>query len=528
MLEEEFELGANAITTGHEDGLLIIAQVVGGGEEPKGSEELPLLLSSFDVSAYVAHESCCSACIYAGIFVCEFACHRRTEHGNPRLACHPFSATFTGEKGVKGEDNDGISLNSLLPSQKCSSNIELMMKPILLLSTCLALLAPGEKLTHGMSPTELAKIAPAVEGLIQEDKLVGASVLVIRHGKTVYFEQFGQRDREQNLPMEADTLFRIYSMTKGPASALALMLCEEGTLSLDDPVSHYLPSFSEQTVTIEEGETDPARRATTVRDLLRHTSGFGPGNSPQYREQGVRNPQATLSEMSEKLGPLPLAAHPGEQWVYSFSSDVLAAVIASAAGKSFPELLQERVLTPLGMSNTFYQVPPDKASRLSTLYRNKEGVLEPSDQAETSNFLKDPAFKGGGSGLVSTIKDYAKFLQMISNNGVYQGERYLRADTVELMRTNQLPRAIPCIGIGQNQKRHGIGFGLGFSVKYLYDDRWDAAAPVGEYGWGGAASTHYWLSPSHDLIVVTMEQTMPYTPLLETTLKPIIYQAIKE
>ena len=406
------------------------------------------------------------------------------------------------------------------------------MRWLLISALILQANAKDSAVARGVDLTKLAEIRPAVEKMIADEKLAGGSVFVMHHGEVLYHEQFGFRDLEKKLPMEKDTLFRIYSMTKGLTSTLALMLCEEGKMSLDDPIGLHLPALKKQSVFVSEAEVESARRGTTVRDLLRHTSGFG--NSwggplgKLYRENGVSNREAPLSQMVESVAPLPLLYHPGQRWVYGLSSDVLAAVISSAAGEPFEKVMQVRLLTPLGMMDTFYQVPADKAHRLAVHYRKRKGKLTVADPAETSTYLKDPAYKGGGSGLVSTTTDYAKFLQMISNGGVLNEIRYLREDTVGLMQTNQLPREIECISFGENDKRHGTGFGLGFSVKYREDDRWDASAPVGEYGWGGAASTHYWVSPKHQLIVITMEQTMPYNWNLEHELKPIIYGALKK
>lgn len=404
------------------------------------------------------------------------------------------------------------------------------MRWLLLSALFLQANAKVPALVRGVSTAKLAEIRPAVEQMISEKKLAGGAVLVMRHGEVVYQEEFGHRDLEKKLPVEKDTLYRIYSMTKGLTSALALMLCEEGKMSLDDPVGLHLPELKTQSVFASDSETEAARRNTTVRDLLRHTSGYGNTWSGPlgklYREGGVSNRIAPLSKMVDSLAPLPLLYQPGKRWVYGASSDVLAAVVASVAGQPFEKVMQDRLLTPLGMTDTFYQVPAEKAHRLAVHYRKRKGELTVADSADESTYLKDPPFKGGGSGLVSTISDYAIFLQMIANGGVLQEIRYLREDTVTLMRTNQLPREIECISFGEDE-RHGTGFGLGFSVKYRSDDRWDPDASVGEYGWGGAASTHYWVSPKHNLVVVTMEQTMPYNWNLEHALKPIIYGAIR-
>ncbi len=384
----------------------------------------------------------------------------------------------------------------------------------------------------GMSAEGLAKIGPAVESLIKNQKLAGGSVLILRKGHIVYQESFGHRDIEAGKPMEKDTLFRIFSMTKGLTSAAALMLCEEGKLSLDDPIELYLEELKGQERWDGIGKTAPLRRKTTVRDLLRHTSGFPPNRGAQvlslkYRKAGVMDREASLMKSVEALKGLPLLDEPGSKWRYGMSSDLLAAVVTRAAGEPFEKFLHRRLIDPLEMTDTAYSVPEAKADRLATSYRPGLNGMKVLDAAEGSNYLKDPAFKGGGSGLVSTITDYARFLQMIANGGEFQGKRYLREGTVNLMRTNQLPLSIPQIAFGQ-EERYGTGFGLGFCVRYDHDDRWDKDAAIGEYGWGGAASTHYWISPEHELVVVTMEQTMPYNWNLEKALKPLIYAAAKK
>jgi CubicO group peptidase (beta-lactamase class C family) len=404
---------------------------------------------------------------------------------------------FWNANGLKAGYIRGMKVLSLLLLPLMAFGKELPLLP----------LPVSEPEKMGVSAEGLARIGPVVEALISEKKLAGGSVLVMRKGRIVYLESFGYRDVEAGKLMEADTLFRIYSMTKGLTSVAALMLCEEGKLSLDDPIDFYFPVFKSQ----------DSWRMTTVRDLLRHTSGF------------VKRPEGDmpLLKMVDDLAKGPMDYEPGTQWVYGVSSDLLAAVVAKVSGKPFEQFLQERLLTPLGMRDTGYVVPEEKRDRLSVHYRAAKGELKVIDPAEGSTYLKNPQFKGGGSGLVSTITDYGRFLQMIASGGEFQGKRYLRKDTVDLMRTNQLPLSIPCIGFGE-QVRHGTGFGLGFCVRCAKDDRWDKDAAMGEYGWGGAASTHYWISPEHELVVITMEQTMPFNWNLERTLKPIIYKAIEK
>ena len=382
----------------------------------------------------------------------------------------------------------------------------------------------------GMAPEVLAKIDPAVEKLIETNRLAGGSIIVLRKGQIVYQKQFGFANRAEKKPVEKDTLFRIYSMTKGITSAAAMMLYDEGKLDLDDPISKHLPEFKNLTVWQKNGDPVPADPAPTIRDLLRHTAGFSYGWSPHpvdafYQKAQPLSRNKTLAEMTRAIAGAPLLYQPGTRWVYGINTDVLARVVEVASGQTFEEFLQARFFTPLDMPDTGFHVPAAKAHRLADVFGRKAGLLVTTEPGKTSQFLKKPAHQSGGGGLVSTINDYARFLQMIASGGTFQGKRYLKEETVKLMTTNQLPDKIPAISLGET--RHGVGFGLGFNVRIAPDSRWDKDAVVGEFGWGGMASTHYWVSPKHQLVVVTMEQTLPYNWNLEEIVKPLVYEAIK-
>ena len=385
--------------------------------------------------------------------------------------------------------------------------------------------------TLGMSTEALAKIDPAVEKLISENKLAGASVLVLRKGHIVYQNQFGHRNRALKRPVEKDTIFRIYSMTKAITSAAALMLHDDGKLDLDAPLHQYIPEFKNLKVW-NKGKEVALTRPPTTRDLLRHTAGFSYGWGANrvdqlYKKRKPIDRSKTLAEMATALSQTPLLYQPGSQWVYGVNTDVLGRVIEVASGKPLDQFFQERLFTPLHMPDTAFHVPAGKRKRFSVCYGGKAGILAVIEPILGSPFLKKPAHLSGGGGLVSTINDYARFLQMIANGGTFQGKTYLKKETVKLMTTNQLPKEIPAISFG-SEKRHGTAFGLGFSVRTAVSKRWDPHAPIGEYGWGGAASTHYWISPKDELIVIAMEQTMPYNWNLEKALKPIIYNALKK
>lgn len=381
----------------------------------------------------------------------------------------------------------------------------------------------------GLSSDKLAKVDQVAQKFVDDKRLAGCVVGIARHGKIAYLKAFGKRDDDGNA-METDTIFRIFSMTKAITSAAIMMLVDEGKISLDDPVSKHVPELMGLKVYQKDVEFVAPKRESTIRDLLRHTGGlsygfFGDSKVAElYREAKVLD--GSLQQMVEKLGNLPLLYEPGTQWVYSVASDVLGHVVAKASGQPFADFLDQRFFKPMGMRDTAFQVPADKVSRFAASYGSDDkGNLKVIETPQKSVYLKAPTMASGGGGLVSTTRDYLRFLQMIANGGQFEGRRYVKSDLVKLMTTNQLPNEIPFIGVGD--KRPGVGFGLGFSVR-IGDSEFDSGARLGEYGWGGAASTHYWSSPKDDLVVVTMEQTMPYNFNLEFGLKKLIYDAVLE
>ncbi|MDG1896320.1 MAG: serine hydrolase [Fuerstiella sp.] len=383
----------------------------------------------------------------------------------------------------------------------------------------------------GMSAAKLGRVDHIMQRLVEDRQLPGAVVLVARHGHIAHLKSYGYRNIENETPMTYDTIFRIYSMTKSLTSAIVLMMAEDEKLKLDAPVHRYLPEFADIRVHTADGGRSP-KRPPTIRDLLRHTSGltyglFGDSEvDRRYRRAKVLSPADDLPAFSAKVSDLPLEFDPGTQWKYSVASDVLGRVIEVCSGESFEKVLQSRLLTPLGMVDTEFHVPDEKSERFATVYSPDEsGELQPVDLPRTSAFRKAPKFLSGGGGLVSTIQDYFQFLLMISREGRYDGGRLLSSESVRLMTTSQLPPEVKSIAFGDNV-RHGVGFGLGFSVRQEMS-AWDPGGRIGEYGWGGAASTHYWLSPKDDLIVITMEQVQPYSFLTEWAIKKAVYDAIE-
>ena len=400
----------------------------------------------------------------------------------------------------------------------------------LLAITSLAKEIPTAKPSEvGMSAAKLKLVDERVEELIGAKRLAGASVMVTRKGKVVYNKTFGLRDIEKNQPMEEDTIYRIYSMTKGITSAATMILAEEGKLSINDPIARHIPAFKDVKVW-KEGKAITPAKAPTIKDLLCHTSGYSYGGTgiPQLdRLHRAADPFArdkTLAEFATSMATVPMAFEPGQRWLYGVSTDLLGAVVESASGVPFDQFLKKRIFQPLDMKDTGFLIPEAKLNRVASVYRsNKRGKLT-YDRHDNFRYTNESKMPSGGGGLASTIRDYTRFLQMLANGGELHGVRLLKKETVEDMTRNQLEESAMPVRFPGN-RRNGTGFGLGFSVKVAHTD-WNKHGRLGEYGWGGMLSTHYWISPVDDLVVVTMEQTLPFDFLLENELKPLIYDAI--
>ena len=397
---------------------------------------------------------------------------------------------------------------------------------VILLSLALSFVANAKQIPTtspedvGMSTEKLAQVKPAVQALVDKEKIAGASVIVARKGKIILFETFGMMDKKAKKPMKQDTIFRFYSMTKPVTSVAAMMLYEEGKLKLDNPVSKYIPGFKGIKVYAESGKHDEQEHQMSVRDLFRHTSGLTYGffgNTPvdnMYRARSVFDWEGSLQDMIDKLSEIPLLYQPKTKWHYSVSTDVLGYLVQKISGQSLDKFFRTRIFKPLKMKDTAFNVPAKKVKRFSVCYGpNLTGGLRVVDDPAKSRYLKKPSLFSGGGGLVSTARDYMRFCQMLLNKGQLDGKRLLRPETVEMMTTNQLPDSV--------RRGKDGGFGLGFSVRLK-----DGKFPKGEYGWGGAASTHFWISPKDELIVIALSQYMPYSARLENTVKPIVYDSI--
>jgi CubicO group peptidase (beta-lactamase class C family) len=361
----------------------------------------------------------------------------------------------------------------------------------------------------GISSQRLSRLGTGMSGLVEQRRLAGVVTLVARHGKIVEFEASGKRDLAANLPMQKDSIFRIYSMSKPITGVAMMLLFEEGKWQLNDPVAKYVPEFAGLKVygTDARGDVVLNEQAhpMTMRELMSHTAGFTYGffsHTPVDKLQldaDVLNIDVPLDEMIKRVATLPLNAQPGSEWHYSIAVDIQGYIVQKLAGMPFEDFLQQRIFKPLNMVDTAFYVPPEKLKRLAEFYTYGEnGQLDVQKGGLNHDFSKKPALASGGGGLVSTATDYLRFCQMLLNGGTLDSVRLLSPRSVELMRSNVLPASIPTT-------EPGIGFGLDFAV---YSDVIAAGGYYGKgtYFWGGAAGTWFWIDPSNDLIVIGMIQ----------------------
>ncbi len=401
--------------------------------------------------------------------------------------------------------------------------------------------------TVGLAGNRLANIRSVMNRHVNEKSIPGASGLIARRGKIAYQETFGMADVEAGKPMRMDTIHRIYSMSKPITSVAVMMLYEEGKFQLNDPVAKYLPEFAKMQVGVEEKDpqtgqltlkTTPAKRPITIRDLLRHTAGLTYGVfgdtlvDREYRKVRILG-ESNLAEFVTHLSAIPLQYEPGTRWHYSVSVDVLGRLVEVLSGKPFDQFLQERIFNPLEMSDTGFTVPADKKDRLAKLYTlTKEGKLQPAQICSTRqecfekfpnaapSFLQSMGMQSGGGGLVSTAYDYLRFCLMMLNQGEYNGKRLLSRKTVQLMSSDNLG-TIPGMG-------PGTGFGLGFAISKAPGEAGMMGSP-GEYNWGGAAGTRFWIDPQEELIGIFMIQILPHTGLeYGSEFRVLTYQSIAD
>ena len=382
---------------------------------------------------------------------------------------------------------------------------------------------------EGFSKEQLARLNAKFHAHVDEGRTAGIITLIARHGKIVHFDVYGKADIEAGAPMKADSLFRMYSMTKPVTSTALLILYEEGKFQLDDPLDKYFPEFKDLKVYVsgngDQMKVEPPSRKPTVRDIFRHTGGFsyGFGQSPVdklYQEMKIRD--AGLQGLVSGLAKIPLVYQPGTQWQYSVSHDLQAALVERLSGMKFEDFVRTRILNPLDMKDSSLGVPALDISRLTTSYSVKDGKLVPSDKPATSSYKG----VGGGTSLTSSARDYLRFAQMLANGGQLNGVRLLAPGTVRLMRSNHLPDGV-WVGMGQPGVNTGTGYGLGVSV--LVDPvRRGNLGSKGEFGWSGAAATHFIIDPEKDIVGIFLTQKMPDDRIFYNEFITMIYQALME
>ncbi len=400
----------------------------------------------------------------------------------------------------------------------------------------------------GLDASRLERITDHLErNYIGPQKIAGCQVAVARHGHVAYQKSLGSMDLERGKPMRDDAIFRIYSMTK-PITSVALMtLYEKGYFQLNDPVSRFVPSWKNHRVWVSgEGDsmvTEAPNRPVSFRDVLSHTAGFTyggglPGVGIQhpidqiYRSLKVRSVGGadTMMEFLDKLGQVPLRYQPGEQWMYSLATDVCGALVEVISGKPFAQYLQDEIFGPLGMVDTAFQVAADKLDRFCANYqRGPDKKLKLIDDPATSTFTAEPGFKSGGGGLTGTTADYLRFCEMLRRGGELDGARILGPRTLEMMHMNHLKggKDLTQLALGSFSEtaNEGVGFGLGFASTQGVVETGQLG--VGDYYWGGAASTIFLVDPKEDLAMVFMTQLMPSgTFNFRGQLKSLIYSAI--
>jgi CubicO group peptidase (beta-lactamase class C family) len=387
-----------------------------------------------------------------------------------------------------------------------------------------------------VSPAKLEVAEKAVQQTIDQKEYAGAVTLVLRNGKIVEWKTYGMADMARNKPMQKDTIVRIYSMSKPITTTAAMILHEEGKFQLDDPVSNFLPELKGLRVYVGPGDkTEPAKREITIRDLLRHTSGFTYGlfgDSPvdhMYLAKNVFDRQQTLQQFVARLATLPLKYQPGTKFNYSVSTDVLGRLVEVVSGETLDAFFAERIFKPLDMVDTGFSVPAEKVARLAVNYGpSRGGDLRVVDDSEKSTYLKQPAFLSGGGGLVSTARDYARFCQMMLNGGELEGTRILKAQTVAEMTHNQLPpEALPMTMPSPTaMPEKSLGFGLGFGVRTSASAS-DPSVIPGEYFWGGYASTGFMICPRDQTVIISLAQFLPLKVKLIDTFKRDVDAAIE-
>lgn len=390
--------------------------------------------------------------------------------------------------------------------------------------------------TLGFSIDRLARIDTFMQRAVDSNRIGGAVVLLMRDGQVAYERAFGWADKEAKRRMKADALFRIASQSKAITSAALMSLVEEGTVAVADPVSRYIPTFARTTVATKTDTgtaTVPAKRAIRLSDLLTHTAGISYGTdqivASMYQARGLgpaagfgwytADKDEPICETMERLGTLPFVAQPGEAWVYGYNTDILGCVVERASGISLDSLIRARITGPLGMHDTYFFVPPAKRERLVAVYASdstSRSFRAPDGARGQGHYVDGPRRNySGGAGIVSTARDYARFLEAMRSGGALGGVRILAPHTVDLMTTNQ---------VGTLHSTTGLGFGFGFETI----DRYGASGmnSVGSFKWAGAYGSQYFVDPHERLVAVLMINQLPNRTDVPTKFVTLVYQAL--
>jgi CubicO group peptidase (beta-lactamase class C family) len=412
--------------------------------------------------------------------------------------------------------------------------------PVLLTLTIVPLAAGQRAASTGdvVASDRLARIDKVLQQYVDDSRIPGAVALVLRDGRPIYEKAFGWSDKEGGKKMATDSIFRIASQSKALTSVAILALMEEGALTLTTPVSQFIPTFAKTTVAVKSGEqvaTEPAKRAITIKDLLTHTAGISYGTeatvSALYQAKGLgpaagfgwytADKEEPVCDTMERLGTLPFLAQPGEAYVYGYNTDILGCVVERASGMPLDQFIARRITTPLGMKDTHFFLPADQKARLTTVYASgPDGriIRAPEGARGQGHYVDGPRKSfAGGAGLLSSARDYARFLEMIRNGGALDGARILAPRTVALMTTNQ---------VGTLHSQTGLGFGLGFETTDRYGA--NGLSSVGTFGWGGAYGSTYRVDPDARLVIVFMIQLIPNRTDIGQKFPNLVYQALMD
>jgi CubicO group peptidase (beta-lactamase class C family) len=395
--------------------------------------------------------------------------------------------------------------------------------------------------TLGFCPNRLSRLGTMLHRYVDDGKLPFTSLAVMRKGEIAYVDHYGLRDIEAGTPMVSDGLYRIYSMSKLITTVAAMSLYEEGRFMLDDPVGAFIPELTGQKVYVsgpfEDMKLVDPDTPVTIRQLMNHTAGFTyglfdptpVGRAMRRAKADFSTPDETLADVVARLADVPLCFQPGTRWNYGVSTDVLGRLVEVVAGKPFEDVLRERIFEPLGMTDTFFGVPDGKIDRFCSLYtKTDENPLKLIENADESRFRAPAAMCSGGGGLVSSMADYLRFVEMVRRGGSLGKDRVLGRKTVEFMMLNHLPGDMASMGQAtfSEMPMTGIGFGLGGAVT-LDPTQSQILSSPGEFTWGGMASTAFWIDPVEEISVVFMTQLIPSSSYpIRREMRVLVYQAL--